>query len=370
MKRRATPPRLPALFVLALLAGAFYTAPLSSQESGGPAGGQTVSPVVRSFEWRAVADAEYYELSIQREGPNGAFRDLLSEKTRSISVRLLLDPGRYRYRVTVYNIFDMASAPTRWSYFDIIPEAVETVPPQQAPVEPPARPVAEPPAQAMEEPLGEDAAEEPSGDGDVEDTGDVSDRDTSDRDASDSDSTETLPDEKPPKSVGFDLSFLYAPLIPVYGALNDHFDSDVFFAGAEVRAAFIPYIRESYSIGAELEGGWTDLSQSIGGNPLEGRLFTAGANAIFQKYLIRRIFALTFRAGGGASFFQDLHFTETLLETPALSWFIHASGGLSFQLFIREWFFFDAGAQFIHIFSEESPQSAYVRPSAGFGLRF
>jgi hypothetical protein len=194
--------------------------------------------------------------------------------------------------------------------------------------------------------------------------------DVPDSDASGADSTETLPNGKPPQSVGFDLSFLYAPLIPVYGALNDRFDSKVFFTGAEVRAAFLPSLRESYSIGAELEGGWTDLSQSIGANPLEGRLFTAGANAIFQKYLVHRVFALTFRAGGGASFFQDLHFTETLLETPALAWFFHASGGLSFQLFIREWFFFDAGAQFIHIFSEESPQSAYVRPSAGFGLRF
>jgi hypothetical protein len=224
----------------------------------------------------------------------------------------------------------------------------------------PAQAAERPPEEAAAEPPGEDAtepaAEEPSA--------------GTDGDASDGDSTETLTDEKPPESMSFDFSFLYAPLIPVYGALNDYFGSDLFFTGAEVRAAFIPFIRESNSSGVELEGGWTELSQSIGGNPLEGRFFTAGANAIFQKYLVRSFFAVTFRAGGGASLFQDLRFTETLLESPDLPWFLHASGGLSFQLFAREWFFFDAGLAFIHIFGADSPQPAYIRPSAGFGLRF
>jgi hypothetical protein len=361
------------------------------------------SGIVQRMSWEAGEDVLKYELIIEKwdkaPGKN-SFVPILSVTTGETNAELSLPPGEYRYRIIVYDLLGRMWPPTEWATLTVIP----ALQPEIISVNPPEVTAYGGFADATIDIKGSNLLPDadiyfmfaggdgplpldkcryiPNENGDgaklrlnglplkegfydivITNPGDIS------------GSWHNFKVTGAPKKIKpFNLSFAeaYNLLIPSYGLLNEYMGQDLFPAGASFRFG-INSKNKSYGVfGIELQVFWHYFF-STKTVLMSGHLFNAQANLLYQKRILWQKAALNVRVGGGLAYFLDLQIkidgdfdmfsagNETLLPVAAAS--------LMFTWFFHEPFFLESGAEFIHIFSAEKPQSAYIRPSLTLGFQ-
>jgi hypothetical protein len=173
------------------------------------------------------------------------------------------------------------------------------------------------------------------------------------------------------KPVDISVSAGYRPLIPLYGMINELFQTGFFPIGAYGRLSVIPFKRRWGYMGFELEPSWhylmvTQEDYKVQGNMLGGTVF-----GVFQRWFSNRVTALNFRIGGGIYSIPDYRFIFTRGETEPVMILIPAvAAGISFQWHVKKSFFLETGLDFTHFFTVDNPQSAYLLPFLGAGWQF
>jgi hypothetical protein len=172
---------------------------------------------------------------------------------------------------------------------------------------------------------------------------------------------------------GFDLSLEYAPILPLYGFLFDELGRGLHPPGFSLRAALIPLQRPWGDLGLELSPSWNLLSS--GG--FRVHMGALGLRGVYHRRFLNDALALVARLGVGANFFYGTREKEASQE-PLSTWIWSISGGLSFRWYLpsanpsrwkTERNFLETGVEYTHMFSADSPQPGYLRPSFGFGWR-
>jgi hypothetical protein len=171
----------------------------------------------------------------------------------------------------------------------------------------------------------------------------------------------------------FDLnvSLAYAPLIPLYGELNEFFDSSFFPLGVLARISFIPVKRDWGSLGLELAPFWAHLSMS--GDEYDAAAWYGGVqiNLLFQRWLSNQIMAFNFRAGAGLAALNDLHFEYSGGKSESQRTLMPSAGlGLSFMWFVNKPLFLEFGLEYMHFFSVDNPSPGYARPWLSLGRQW
>jgi hypothetical protein len=173
------------------------------------------------------------------------------------------------------------------------------------------------------------------------------------------------------KPVDLNVSLNYAPLVPLYGALNDFFDAPVFPLAVAARISFVPFKRVWGYLGVELVPFWTALSAKGEGYEVLAQYMGAHANLLYQKWLPNRTMAFNFRLGGGMVLLDDLHFEFSNGSSESLQTLMPSAGaGLSFMWFVNKPFFVELGAEYLHFFSVDNPSPGYLRPIIGGGYQW
>jgi hypothetical protein len=357
------------------------------------------SGIVQRISWEAGEDVLKYELVIEKrnEAPFAEnFTPVLSLDTVEISTELSLSPGEYRYRIVVYDLLGRMRPLPEWARLTVLP----ALRPEIVSIEPSAIMVYGGSTSETLSITGRNlvsdaevyftfAGEEsqpldknrytPNGNGNsaklrlnglplkegfydivIRNPGGIS---TSWHNFRVIDS--------PKKVRPLDISFAeaYNPLFPSYGLLNEYMGQNVFPAGASIRFGINSKNRSYGVFGIELQTFWhyffgTDTVL------ITGHFFNAQINLLYQKRILRQKAAFNIRAGGGLAYYLDLQIktSNDLFSVGNESLLPMAAASLSFTWFFHEPFFLEFGSEFVHIFSAERPQSAYIRPSLCLGF--
>jgi hypothetical protein len=359
------------------------------------------SGIVQRISWEAGKDVLEYELRIEKRddtpGSDG-FTRVLSRVTGETSVEFSLAPGEYRYSVIVYDLLGRMRSPPEWARLTVIP----AVQPEIVSVNPSVITVhggysdetlsikgsnLVPDGEVFftfaggGEPLTFDKDSYiPSRDGKgarlrlnglplkegfydivIKNPGGITGYWRN---------LQVISQPKKVRPVDISFTEAYNPLIPLYGLLNEYMQQDIFPAGASLRLG-INSKNKSYGVfGIESQVFWhyfsgTDMVL------ITGHLFSTQINLLYQKRILRQKAAINVRAGGGFAFYLNLQIKtdNNLLSLGSAALLPVASGSLSFTWFFHEPFFIELGSEFIHIFSVEKPQSAYIRPLFCLGFQ-
>jgi hypothetical protein len=260
---------------------------------------------IRSFRWEAVPFADRYEVVLEKAGDKGNFEAYGDMEIAATELSLPFLPGSYRYRVFALDSYGGKSEPSPWTSFEI-----------------------------------------------------------------------AAPPEKEPERVfvtegpqNFRITASYAPLLPVYGAVNKIVDAPWRPLGADLRFAYLPFAVWRFSLGFYTQVSYADLSRNTE-RLFSGELFFAGGGAGAELPLIGENFLLQLRLGGAAGFYHNLKFLNSSYKPIELNIDVAAIGGISLMYRFSRLFSIEAGAEFIHLFTADSPQEGFVRPLAGLGVRF
>jgi hypothetical protein len=194
---------------------------------------------------------------------------------------------------------------------------------------------------------------------------------------------ETPPDtQKPAKPTGAltrdfggFVSVEYAPLIPVYGALNELLeDAQIFPVGAAARFALTPKKMGSLVLGFEGAFYWNYFLAPFEGlvtYTVHGQMAGIMVHGLLQKHLPSLNGILNVRIGGGIYSLLNLYKESSLGTQDSTNILFPAvDAGLSFQWFFTDTVFLDAGFEFLHVFSVDNPSPGYIRPTLGIGAIF
>jgi hypothetical protein len=196
--------------------------------------------------------------------------------------------------------------------------------------------------------------------------------------------SDTAPNDAAPRPLDFEIVVEYAPLLPLYGYLFDLGDRAFYPLGFSLRIGILPIHASWGDLGLELAPSWNmhkagDLRVHMG---------TFHLNGIYQLWLPNRMFSFVFRAGAGLTFLYGTGMESNFVWVfdPAknivtyasssqdswsiFTWIASLNGGFSFRWTPARVFFLEIGAGYTHVFSTDSPQMGYIKPSAGIGWRF
>ncbi|MDR1904963.1 MAG: hypothetical protein LBQ88_22115 [Treponema sp.] len=173
------------------------------------------------------------------------------------------------------------------------------------------------------------------------------------------------------KPVDINVSAGYRPLVPLYGLINELFETGIFPLGFYARLSYIPFKRTWGHIGIEIEPFWNYFYVKNSGYGIQAQMTGGTVYGVYQRLLSNRLMAFNFRIGGGINSVLDYHFIYSKGKTEPITILIPViSAGSSFQWFIRNPFFVEAGVDFVHMFTVDDPAPAYLRPFIGAGWRF
>jgi hypothetical protein len=173
------------------------------------------------------------------------------------------------------------------------------------------------------------------------------------------------------KPVDINAVLGYRPLVPLYGHINELFDTPFFPLGAYGRLSVIPFKQRWGYIGFELEPAWNYITVSRESFSVKAHMAGLALYGVYQYWLPNRVMVLDFRIGGGIYAMLDYHFIFDRGQTEPISVLMPAiAGGLSFQWFIKKPFFVEAGLDFTHFFTVDAPSPGYLRPFIGAGWQF
>ncbi|MDR2094612.1 MAG: hypothetical protein LBP76_03735 [Treponema sp.] len=174
-------------------------------------------------------------------------------------------------------------------------------------------------------------------------------------------------------AIDFYVSAGYRPLVPLYGLINELFETDIFPLGSYGRLSLIFSKRKWGSLGVELEPSWNyfHAKNDSYGYKVQAHMFGGTLTGVYQQWFSSRKMGLSFRIGSGLYPIMDYYFTYNTGKTEPTAILVPlVSTGVSFQWFIRKPFFVEAGGNYIHMFTVDDPSPGYLLPFIGAGWHF
>jgi hypothetical protein len=174
------------------------------------------------------------------------------------------------------------------------------------------------------------------------------------------------------RPLDINVSLGYAPLFPLYGYLFDSYSSRFYFLGMYGRISVVPVKRLWGWIGFELSPRYADLRTEKDAYRLSGRMISVYADMLFQRWNAAYSAALNLRAGGGLTTLSDVQFSnkDGSRSDDAGTAFFAINAGVSAYWPVGKSMFFEAGAEYIQLFSSQSPAPGFVLATIALGKRF
>lgn len=175
----------------------------------------------------------------------------------------------------------------------------------------------------------------------------------------------------------FFVSEGYAPFFALPSVFNDYFKSRFFFAGAALRFGWTPLQLWGSSVGIEFAPSYHSLASPVDENEygeysryeISAQFLDLRINALLRYPLSRRL-RLNARVGVGVVALTDIHLREEQLSSPSRdAWIFSAGAGASVSIFFFRSFYFDAGLEFLYLFSVDNPSPSYIMPSLMVGFQ-
>ena len=179
------------------------------------------------------------------------------------------------------------------------------------------------------------------------------------------------------KPFDFNFSLGYAPLVPLYGYLFKDFTQEAPFVdsfyplGAVARISFIPFKRVWGYLGAELSGSFAYLEHEREFYTSIGFLLNTHISLIYQRYFFKKAFSLNASAGLGTVSLLNFHYEYPIGPPTEDKSNIFPSFliGVSGTVFVFKPMFIGIGADYIHVFSEDSPMPGFITPYVTIGVQ-
>jgi hypothetical protein len=344
---------------------------------------------VQTLRWREQENVLYYRIEIEKQEEAG-WGEAVSGETEAAAFELSLPPGNYRYRVQVYDFLGKLAGTSEWIHFAILPARQ----PELIRFSPEAFYLDEDPVWVLDlygrgltdgievflqGPWGRiypDTVSVEQSEREVRLVFSYERLDTGEYTVHVINPGGLTAEVEPfrivfKKPVDINISAGYKPLVPLYGEINDLFESDFFPLGAYGCLGVVPFKRRWGYLGFELEPAWNYFSHKGNGYEVQAHMAGGTVYGLYQLLLPNRTMALNFRLGGGIHSVLNYHFAFNSGTTEPMTVLIPAiSAGFSFQWYIRKPFFLEAGLDFSHLFSKDEPGPAYLRPFLGAGRRF
>ena len=313
--------------------------------------GDSVPHYMHRFSWEESEYALRYEVIIEQE-ENGRYQNLLREFTDTFFIDFALPPGDYRMRVIPHDLRDIPVGETEWRSFQVLAPMPEPV----VQIEEPEELVIDPVIQIDELEIITQT-EEPEQEAEPEIIVQVEEPVIDPVIHIDESEQEVEPIEKRvKKDLPFNMfaSAAWMPFIPLYEGEGDIFDNTLSFVGAAIRFGMI-HDKDFFNLypGLELAGSWYSAE---GENTI-----SATINFLAHKRHLNEVTTVTFRFGVGYTLLSG---RETQGSAAQL---IHTNLGVSFRWLAFEPFFFEAGFDYTHYFTNRA--SGCLRPWIGFGIR-
>jgi hypothetical protein len=354
--------------------------------------GQGEAQIFQHLSWESEEYAKAYEITVEQE-QNGRYAEIIRESTETAFIEVSLGPGKYRYRIQVYDLLNLPRGNAEWDYFEVgaaLQPEIQSISPEAFYLEDGAPwnirltgrnftegaeiilrardgkgPDIIPLSAAVENEgrnitLGFDALSLSPGNYDIciRNPGGLE------------SSAENFKIALFEKSGDINVSIGYAPLIPLYGKFFNIFDKFIDPLGAYARISVAPFKRAWGYIGAEFEPFWNFLNNSRDGYSVSSHLIGGHFNILYQRRLPNRAFVLNGRLGAGITAAIDYHYSYGDWKSFS-SFFISAGAGASIQWFIRRPFFMELGIEYNHIFTtKDATHPGYLRPVLGIGVQF
>jgi len=308
---------------------------------------------VQQLVWVGDKYALKYEVQLERNEGKG-YRSYLREFTEKPTFQISVPPGNYRYRIIPYDYLEQPGEASAWINIDVKPIAIAPVEVQKnedgsyvlhnydnKPILP-----------GVDEVIIKKPNELDKKDGVL-----VVDKQTT-----------AAADTENEKSINFYINAAWAPLIPLYGGMQQVFGSEFYAAGAMLRFGLLFNTAGWFNPGVELSTSWYALNMDIKKDNIGVQAGATGLNFVARKHLPNRSMALTLRAGFG------LAFQIGEIETGAYSF---SMGGmapqlnleLSFLWFALKHLYLETGVCFNHLFFKDN-SSGCLRPWLGIGWQF
>jgi hypothetical protein len=381
--------------------------------------------ISQRLNWLGDEFAGRYEVIIEAMEEGGGYREVLRQPTAEPSIEISLSPGKYRYKVLVYNLLGQVDYEMNWAVLDVIramPPALTRVNPETFLIDKAEQGeitlhgrnlIAESEVflVLIDDPRGKTAVvtplawrPDPSGN----------------RARVLLDKTTLLPGRyevhvRNPGNLEVSLDTLkvayyrlmdvnlmaaYATMTPIYGKVFSLVNGSVYPLGALMRLSINPMARKN--IAFELEpffftawpSPFSEEAHAMGNfdSPL---LFTGfKAYGLYRASFARDRMAFNLRLGGGillmnigtthvTNYYYDMTTSNWVYEPADMSLVPLVSGGISFQFFVTKSLFIEAGASFTHgiikldIESDSDSDDdstdlmpGYIDPFLGVGWRF
>jgi hypothetical protein len=366
--------------------------------------------IVQRMDWPAADDVLKYGLVIEKrnEASSGnVYIRVLDIETETNSVELSLPPGEYRYRITVYDLLGRGRSAQSWAkltIFQAFKPEISSVKPSSASLQDALSGITLSisgnnlvkngevffsPADSGTEKIKLDQDNyRPDEDGKgaklildglplKEGAYDIVIKNPGGISAVWRNFTVTVPRQEetraPAKESPFEMMSAagYAPLFSVSGDFTALVGNIPFLGGAMLRLGINTKNKRYGIFGVETEAYWHHLSGGNGQFTMTGHLINAQLNLLYQKRLFRERAAVNVRLGGGFAYFVDMQLRSNanifMLNTEILT--PMASASLSATWFFLPPLFLEFGAAYMHVFSSDTFQPAYIRPVFCLGFR-
>ena len=75
---------------------------------------------VQKLSWNKIEDIKSYRISIERSMDDGTWMQVLDKDLLENKIEVSLEPGKYRFHVSVINLFDQLEKSSDWKYFEVL----------------------------------------------------------------------------------------------------------------------------------------------------------------------------------------------------------------------------------------------------------
>jgi hypothetical protein len=348
--------------------------------------------IIQRLSWFRDENDFRYEVVVEKQDEDGTYTQILREGRTENFIELSLAAGRYRYRVSVYNLLDQLEYATNWAVFSVgraRPPVLNRISPDHFALDGTGGSwVIElkgtnllPESELSLRPIGEEAVifpeaytAFPDGNGGqvVFDSADLAGGryELHIRNPGGFQATKGCT-VKVKTRLPFDVfvSASYAPALPVYGYLSELFNDGIYPLGFSARVDVLPFRWDRASLGFEAFVFWNYLSVSKTGLEASTHFWGSNLNLLYQYNLFSRII-LGLRLGAGqASATAFSYKINGTAQDPFSTSIFSLDGGISLKWLFHPNVFAELGLDYVNAFSVDGSQG-FLLPFAGAGWKY
>jgi hypothetical protein len=300
---------------------------------------------VQRIAWIGDEYVLKYEVVIERDEGEG-YRVFMREFTESPSLQISLLPGKYRYRVIPFDFLEQAGEASAWVSLNVLPAPIIPVEVQT---------------------IGDDNYLLHSDSELVPGVNEIIIKNPDELKTNEG--VITVEKQEPSeKRINIYLCAAWAPLVPLYGRMQQVFGNEFSASGAALRIGAFYTKLALFNPGLELSTSWYALNNIQDGSKIEMQTGVIGFNLLAQKWLPNRKMAFNLRAGGGLGF----QISELSTEQDS-----YPMGGLVPQINLEPSFlwvalkqlYLETGLSYT-LFLNQNSHSGCLRPWLGIGWNF